>query len=59
MRCGKDGHYTDAVYHHNEFGKMLTEAYKDILRRLSPDYMPPKDPSIYDGFWTSVLNTQV
>ena len=27
MRCGKDGHYTDAVYHHNEFGKMLTEAY--------------------------------
>lgn len=42
MRRGKDGHYTDAVYHHNEFGKMLTEAYKDILRRLSPDYMPPK-----------------
>lgn len=50
MRCGKEGYYTDAVYHRNEFGMMLTEAYKAILERLSPDYVPPKKPSIYDGF---------
>ena len=50
LRCGFDSCYKDVFYKHNEFGKELTDAYKKILYKLSPDYVPPKKPSIRDGF---------
>ena len=50
LRCGYDNLYRAKVYRRNEFGIELTEAYKKILERMSPDYVPPKKPSIRDGF---------
>ncbi len=42
LRCGYDNLYRAKVYRRNEFGIELTEAYKKILERMSPDYVPPK-----------------
>ena len=50
MRCGTDAFYKEITYKNNEFGRKLIEAYKKILYKLSPDYVPPKKPSIRDGF---------
>ncbi len=50
LRCGNDVVHRDKVYRHNEFGKQLTDAYRQILKELSPDYVPPKKTSIFDGF---------
>lgn len=50
LRCGFDSCYKDVVYKRNEFGKKLTDAYKQILYEMSPEYIPPKKPSIRDGF---------
>lgn len=50
LRCGFDSCYKDVVYKRNEFGKKLTDAYKQILYEISPEYVPPKKPSIRDGF---------
>ena len=50
LRYGHDSFYKDREYKHNEFGIELTRAYKKILGEISPDYVPPKKPTIYDGF---------
>ncbi len=59
LRCGtvykglngtSYSNYKDKVYRHNEFGAKLIKAYKKILKKMSPDYVPPKEPTIYDGF---------
>ena len=50
LRCGYDNLYRDKEFRRNEFGIELNEAYKKILERMSPDYVPPKKPSIRDGF---------
>lgn len=50
LRYGHNAYHKDVAYRRNEFGKDLTEAYKKILERMSPDYVPPKKPSIRDGF---------
>lgn len=50
LRCGYDNLYRDKEYRRNEFGNDLTEAYKKILKCMSPGYVPPKRPSIRDGF---------
>lgn len=50
LRCGTDRFYKDREFRRNEFGKALTEAYKRILEEMSPNYVPPKKPTIRDGF---------
>ena len=50
LRYGHDGYHKDKMYKRNEFGKKLTDAYKKILTKISPEYVPPKKPSIRDGF---------
>ena len=50
LRCGTDRFYKDREFRRNEFGKALTEAYKRIIEEMSPDYVPPKKPTIRDGF---------
>lgn len=50
LRYGHDSFHRDIVYKKNEFGKELTRAYKKILTDISPEYVPPKKPSIRDGF---------
>lgn len=50
LRYGHNDFYRDKVYKRNEFGKELTRAYKKILTEISPEYVPPKKPSIRDGF---------
>ena len=50
LRYGHNDFYRDKVYKRNEFGKDLAEAYHKVLEQMSPDYVPPKKPSIYDGF---------
>lgn len=50
LRCGYDALYRDKEFRRNEFGNDLTKAYKKILERMSPDYVPPQKPSIRDGF---------
>ena len=50
LRCGYDNLYRDKEFRRNEFGNDLTEAYKKVLEHMSPDYVPPKKPSIRDGF---------
>lgn len=50
LRCGTDRFYKDREFRRNEFGKALIEAYKRILEEMSPDYVPPKKPTIRDGF---------
>lgn len=50
IRCGTDTYFMETTYKDNEFGKRLEEAYKKILEKMSPEYVPPKKPSIRDGF---------
>lgn len=50
LRCGNDIRYKDKNYNRNEFGKNLTEAYRQILYKMSPDYVREKKPTIRDGF---------
>lgn len=50
IRCGTDTYHRDVEYKRNEFGKELTKAYKKILEEMSPDYVPPRKPTIYDDF---------
>ena len=50
LRYGHNDFYRDKVYRRNEFGNDLTEAYKKVLKHMSPEYVPPKKPSIRDGF---------
>lgn len=50
LRYGHDSFHRDIVYKKNEFGTELTRAYKKILTEISPEYVPPKKPSVRDGF---------
>ncbi|MBR5436933.1 MAG: hypothetical protein IK120_08745 [Muribaculaceae bacterium] len=50
MRVGTITNWQEKVWKRNEWGKSLAKAYKELKKRISPDYVPPKKPTIYDGF---------
>ena len=50
LRIGTEKHWQEKVWRRNEWGKSLVKAYKELKKRISPDYVPPKKPTIYDGF---------
>ena len=50
MRLGSGYFHKDKMFKKNELGDAITNAYKDILLKMSPEYVPPKKPSIRDGF---------
>ncbi|MBR5745556.1 MAG: hypothetical protein IKX94_09605 [Muribaculaceae bacterium] len=50
MRVGTITNWREKVWKRNEWGKSLAKAYKELKKLISPDYVPPKKPTIYDGF---------
>ena len=50
IRLGTEDRWHEKVWLNNEWGRLITEAYEKLLLRLAPDYVPPKKPSIRDGF---------
>lgn len=50
MRIGTITNWREKVWKRNEWGKSLAKAYKELKKLISPDYVPPKKPTIYDGF---------
>ena len=50
IRVGTETRWEEKIWQRNEWGKNLTETYKKIIKKMSPDYVPPKKPSIRDGF---------
>ena len=50
IRFGSDGNWCEASWKRNEWGKSLSKGYRLLKEKMSPDYVPPKKPSIYDGF---------
>lgn len=50
IRLGTENKWHEKIWQHNEWGKLITEAYNKLLIRLAPDYVPPKRPTIRDGF---------
>ena len=50
LRLGTDEWWCEASWKRNEWGKSLSKAYRLLKEKMSPDYVPPKKPSIYDGF---------
>lgn len=50
MRIGTITDWDETVWKRNEWGKSLAKAYKELKKLISPDYVPPKKPTIYDGF---------
>lgn len=50
LRVGTDSLWREHVWRTDELGKELSKARAELNRRLAPDYVPPKKPSIRDGF---------
>ena len=50
IRVGSDTSWNEKQWTRNEWGKRITQAYHELTTRLAPDYVPPKKPTIRDGF---------
>lgn len=50
MRINTESSWKKKVWKKDELGKNMTQAYRIIMERLSPDYVPSKKKTIYDDF---------